>query len=239
MVEATSTIIPSQYFFTALAWRCLCEGVNLGDLPNHPVHDQELGCRRIRSSSAAVALHPRVCVASTASAYPGFVGTSTSCSASCGSRAPVRTGTSSPKILGTSITCSGSGMSVSKKRRVSANCSTAAQVHREFAPREQSRRSRRCAPRCAAGPELAAPASQPSWKAAPRRALLRTGQRAPAGEEESSRPWPCTSLSSSPALAFFCPRRAEWCRPPRAQSSLLASLSSARGLPARIHRELG
>ena len=44
-----------------------------------------------------------------------IVGTSTSCSTSCGSRKTARTGKSSGKILGTSITCSGSGMSASKE----------------------------------------------------------------------------------------------------------------------------
>ena len=53
-----------------------------------------------------------------------IVGTSTSCSASCVSRAVVRTGTSSGRILGTSIICSGTGMSVSKERLMSYSCST-------------------------------------------------------------------------------------------------------------------
>ena len=53
-----------------------------------------------------------------------IVGTSTSCSTSCGSRTEVRRGTSTGKILGTSIACSGSGEKARKKWRVSGNCST-------------------------------------------------------------------------------------------------------------------
>ena len=44
-----------------------------------------------------------------------IVGTSTSCSASCGSRTEVRAGSSSMRILGTSITCSGTWISYGAK----------------------------------------------------------------------------------------------------------------------------
>ena len=44
-----------------------------------------------------------------------IVGTSTSCSASCGSRTGVRTESSSMRILGTSITCSGTWISCGAK----------------------------------------------------------------------------------------------------------------------------
>ena len=50
-----------------------------------------------------------------------IVGTSTSCSASCGTRTAVRIGTSKGRILGTSITCSGSGESARKNCSMSGN----------------------------------------------------------------------------------------------------------------------
>ena len=54
---------------------------------------------------------------------PGSVGTSTNCSARCGSR-KYRVGTSSRMILGTSITCSATGKSASKNWSTSTSCST-------------------------------------------------------------------------------------------------------------------
>ena len=53
-----------------------------------------------------------------------IVGTSTSCSASCGTRTAVRAGTSKGWILGTSITCSASSESTRK------NCSMSGPLHR-------------------------------------------------------------------------------------------------------------
>ena len=51
------------------------------------------------------------------------VGTSTNCSANCGSRTEVRGGMSSTKILGTPKTCSATGNSESRQRRTSTSCS--------------------------------------------------------------------------------------------------------------------
>ena len=53
-----------------------------------------------------------------------IVGTSTSCSASCGSRTEVRSGMNSTKNLGTSITCSATGMSASRNWSTSTSCHT-------------------------------------------------------------------------------------------------------------------
>ena len=50
-----------------------------------------------------------------------IVGPSTSCSASCGTRTAVRTGTSKGRILNTSITCLGSGESARKNCSLSGN----------------------------------------------------------------------------------------------------------------------
>ena len=58
-----------------------------------------------------------------------IVGTSTSCSASCGSRTGVRAQSSSMRILGTSITCTKPGCRAARRHRPTAVLPSAAQQH--------------------------------------------------------------------------------------------------------------
>ena len=87
-----------------------------------PVFVSRPGLAASCSSRARASLHPRVCTATTASAYPGSVGTSTNWSAICGVQRTVRAPRGGHTILGTSITCSATRTSRGAKK--STNCST-------------------------------------------------------------------------------------------------------------------
>ena len=115
-----------------------------------PVFVSRPGLAASCSNRARASRHPKVCTATTARAWPGVVGTSTNCSASCGARSSARCGMgSSGMIVGTSIACSATTGSEAKN----LSPPSAAQEHREPVPHAQVRRS---APWCAAEPAPAA-----------------------------------------------------------------------------------
>lgn len=88
MIEGTSTIIPGQYLYPALAWRCPSPGENPENLHgHHHLHDEELEGRR---TALSVPLLPST-QGFAWQRRQGFVDTSTSCSTSCVSRTTVRT----------------------------------------------------------------------------------------------------------------------------------------------------
>ena len=134
------------------------------------------------------------------------VGTSTNCSAVCGSLRTLRE-QRDDEIFGTAITCSGIGVSRCKSEATS--CPICA---RECPESEPWARRRRAAPRCAAGPAPVAP-----------RGLLRQGGWRPLGsssnnwkssgwEVGSRGSWPYSTSRTSPHLALSFHRPLElWC----------------------------
>ena len=124
------------------------------------------------------------------------VGTSTNCSADCGSGIGEREGHGEQEIVGTSITCSAIGKSRIRARCLCRSQPSAAQEDRESA--RTGRRSRDPPRRAAPSPHVA-PAAHPDRVA---------GNRPRGGASGTP---PCgTTRTSPPALSFLCPRE-EWC----------------------------
>ena len=181
-----------------------------------PVFVSRPGLAASSSNRARASVHPKVCIATTASTYPGGVGTSTNCSTGSGTRGTARCGIlSSRVILGTSIPCS-TGMDMSRPRKTTTGWSNHLR-HRNIERRGQPAHSHPSAQRCAAAPAPAAQTQQTAGLAGKPAAGTSSTSK-----EKYSVPaaWgggfarnvdvKCISLSSSPALAVFCPRRAEW-----------------------------